>query len=713
MKHPTGDLEKKIRDLFRQNPARPVKTGDIPARLKIRGAEALKELRETLAQMVMDGTLIRKGKQFTLNEARLRGVITISKKQEGFVTVEGHDHEFYIAPHRLRTALNGDTVSIIPLQRKTSRRQFEAEVVRVEQRGRSRMVGIFRELEGQSFVIPDDPYMKRDFMVAEPDTMGAQDGQKVIVRLKDWTHEYLNPAGAVVQILGFPGDPGVDVLSVAMAHDIHYDFPAGVTEECGNIPAAIPEDEIERRLDLRDTLCVTIDPEDAKDFDDAVTLSELSSGHYLLGVHIADVSYYVREKTAIDGEAYKRGTSVYLVDRTIPMLPEKLSNDLCSLRPHSDRLTFSVLMEMDPQGNIMDYDICETIIHSRQRMTYEEVQSVIVGRPPDGMESRIIELIQRMHKLASILTKKRIREGSVDFDTPEAKFRLDEKGYPVECCRKERLDSHRLVEEFMLAANRSAARHIGTAKGLKRAHPFLYRVHDKPIAEKIINFTQLLNALGYPAHLPKNRENIAPSHFQALLSKIRGKKEQSLVEKVAIRTMAKAEYSPDNIGHFGLAFDYYTHFTSPIRRYPDLIVHRLLKEYDRGMTADRYRHWNEILQGLCAHCSEREQIAVDAERESVKLKQIEFMQQFVGQEFNGLISGVMGFGLFVEIPEFLIEGLVQVRDMQDDYYIYDEKQYRLTGRRTHRSYQLGDEVRIRVIRVNAQKNEIDMIIVNG
>ncbi len=713
MKRPQDDLERSIRGLFRKTPSHGMKSGDIAGKLHISGTADLQALKETLARMAMDGSLVKKGKQYLFNEHRLTGKITVNKKKEGFVQVDGFSRDFFIAPHRLRTALNGDTVTIVPLRRKNTRRPFEAEVIEITERGRTRIVGLFKRMAEMCFVIPDDPYMQRDLVIAESDTMDAADGQKVIVRLKEWTHEYMNPTGVIIQVLGFPDEPGVDVMSVAMAHDIHYDFPAGVTRECGEIPDGIPDSEIARRLDLRDIPCITIDPEDAKDFDDAVSLGISDGGHYLLGVHIADVSYYVKEGTELDREALKRGTSVYLVDRTIPMLPEKLSNDLCSLKPKTDRLTYSILMEISEQGKTLDYDIAETVIHSRSRMTYEETQSVIDGRPAENTDPEIIELILQMHKLASILTKKRIREGSVDFDTPEAKFRLDEHGVPVACIRKERLDSNRLIEEFMLSANRIAAGHIAKNAGKKRAHPFLYRVHDKPVAEKIANFTRLLQALGFRAQLPKNREQIEPSHFQSMLAKIKGKKEQTLIEKVAIRAMAKAEYSPDNIGHFGLAFDHYTHFTSPIRRYPDLLVHRLLKEYGQGMSAERYRLWSERLPELARHCSVREQIAVEAERESVKLKQAEFMQPFIGQEFAGVISGVMAFGIFVEIPEYLIEGLASMRDMLDDYYLYDEKHYRLSGRRTKKIYRLGDEVRVRVIKVNRQKSEIDMMIVNG
>lgn len=703
-------IEKIIRSFFRQSGSKPAKIRDIAQATGLKSAKELEQLRETLFRMVSEGSLIKKGKQFLLNEKLLTGRIVINKKQEGFVTVEGHPEEFYIAPHRLRTALSGDTVAIIPLHHKGSKRTYEAEVIRIVERGRSRIVGVFREMDGIAVVVPDDPYMSRDMIIPEGSTMGAQDGQKVICRLKSWEHETINPTGEVTQILGYPEEAGVDVVSLAMTHDIEYDFPPAVMRECDAIPEELPEEVIARRLDLRGHSCITIDPEDAKDFDDAVTLMIMDNGHYLLGVHIADVSYYVREGSALDQEAYRRGTSVYLVDRTIPMLPEKLSNGLCSLKPGEDRLAYSVLMEMTPNGVIEDYDIAETVIRSRRRLSYEEAQSVIEGKPKDNFGSEITDLLLQMNKLASVLTKKRMRDGSLDFDTPESKFRLDPSGYPVECYRKDRLESHRLIEEFMLAANRTVATHIGKTGKKKTPLPFLYRVHDKPADEKLKNFILFLQALGYRPHISASREAVTPGHFQDLLNKVKGKKEQMLIEKVAIRTMAKAEYTSRNIGHFGLAFDYYTHFTSPIRRYPDLIVHRLLKEYDRGMTAERCQWWAERLPEIGRQCSLREQVAMSAERDSIKLKQTEFMEQFIGQEFKGIISGVMAFGLFVEIPEYLIEGLVAVRDMPDDYYVYDEKHYRLVGKRTKRTYRLGDEVRVRLTAVNRRKNEINMML---
>lgn len=702
-------LRAQILEILRKQPGGKIKAKDLAKKFKTAGSDTMDAV---LHDLVLEGVMYKKGKNYHLLENRLIGRISVSKRREGYVRVEGIADEYYVAAHHLRTALDGDRVMIIPLERRRARRRLEAEVAEVIERGRSRLVGTYKNDRNLEYVIPDDLRFQRDILVTYKDLKPA-DGQKVVVTLDDWTDEHLNPRGHITEILGFPSEPGVDVLSVVKAHDIRFGFPPEVETACAAADEAIPDSEISRRLDIRNWLTVTIDPADAKDFDDAVSLLTLPENLFLLGVHIADVSYYVPEDSIIDKEAYTRGTSTYLVDRVIPMLPERLSNNLCSLRPDADRLTYSILMTLDMRGNILDYDIEESVIHSRRRFTYEEVQSVIEGQRVENVSPEIIDMILQMNKLSKILTRKRLAEGSLDFDTPEAKFVLDTAGHPVACYRKDRLDSHRLVEEFMLAANRTAAAHIG--KPVNKAEPgperpFLYRVHDKPPAEKMENFFGLLKALGVNPGFSKDFSKLRAGQLQMMMNKIRRHKYYPLVEKVAIRSMSKAVYSPVNIGHFGLGFDYYTHFTSPIRRYPDLVVHRLLKAYSRGMTAERRDWLEDNLDSIGRHCSEREQIAADAERESVKVKQVEFMLDKIGEEYDAVISGVMAFGIFVEIPEYLIEGLIHIRDIDDDYYIYDEKQYQIKGKRRHRTLRLGDTVRVRLIRVNREKNEIDFML---
>jgi ribonuclease R len=688
--------------------------------LDINDEEKRNQLMRILDSAVLDGLVGKKGKHFFFTSKpsnQLVGVISVNKNGEGFVTVEGYDEDFYVAASRMRTALNRDQVAIVPLTSKQKGKRKEAEIVGIIKRGFSRIIGTFEQSGDFAFVVPDDVRIRRDIYIVKHAMMDAKTGQKVVAVLESWDDESLNPQGRIIEVLGYPDEKGVDVLSVAKKHDLHFDFPIAVEKECAEIMPEIPPHEIARRLDFRDQLCFTIDPYDAKDFDDAVSLRILDNGNYLLGVHIADVSYYVKENSELDSEAYKRGTSTYLVDRVIPMLPEKLSNELCSLRPAEDKLTYSVFMEITAKGNIVDYDVVETIIHSKQRFTYEEVQAIVDGSFHSRVDDHILQSVFAMHALSKILTEKRLTDGSIDFNTPETKFKLDDEGHPIECYRKDRLDSHRLVEEFMLLANQTVSRHVGSFQNgngkKKHEYPFLYRVHDKPVEEKLENFARLLKVFGYHLTPAKGLHQVKPKEIQRIIEKSKGTKENLLIEKVGIRSMAKAEYSPKNIGHFGLAFDYYSHFTSPIRRYPDLIVHRLLKEYDLGMTARRLSWWDDKLPSMARHCSDREKIAVEAERESVKVKQVEFMLAHVGNEYKGIISGVMGFGIFVEITDFLIEGLIHVRDLNDDYYTYDEKNYRLIGGRKKRVYQLGNEVKVRVVKVNREKNEIDFELLNA
>jgi len=700
------NLKQKILSLLQENPDKAFKGSEISRRLKIDESQ-VEMVQEGLNQLVASGAVAKNGKKYYAKAASLTGTLSVNKAGEGFVTVEGHPDDFFVLPSRLRTGLHGDTVAIIPLARRASGRRPEAEVIRIIRRRQERFIGTLHKDKEFYWVVTDDPRMRHDIAIPVSKLHGAEVGQKVVAKIDQWEDEFKAPEGLITEVLGFPDEKGVDVLSVVKAHDIHFEFPARVMEENEKIDSMIPDAEIGRRLDFRAFQCFTIDPIDAKDFDDAVSLQIIEEG-YLLGVHIADVSYYVRERSEIDKEAYKRGTSTYLVDRVIPMLPEKLSNDLCSLRPHQDRLTYSVFAQLDSHGHLIDYDIVESIIHSHHRFTYEDVQTIIDDlalEPDPGFKKNVLE----MHKLSKILTQKRLNEGSIDFDTPESKFRLDDEGHPIECYRKDRLDSHRLIEEFMLLANQIVARHVGlfhSGNGKKSSYPFLYRVHDKPVQEKFENFLRLLKALGYDAHLPKHAD-IKPKQIQKLIERVKGKKEDLLIEKVAIRAMAKAEYSPKNLGHFGLSFDYYSHFTSPIRRYPDLIVHRMLKEYHGGMSQKRLDWWRDMLPEMGKHCSDREKVATDAERESVKVKQTEFMLQHIGQVYHGIVSGVTAFGIFVEVQEFLIEGLIHIRNLKDDHYIYDDKNYRLLGRRTKKTYRLGDEVVVRVQQVNREKSEID------
>lgn len=640
--------------------------------------------------------------------SRFVGRIEVTRQGFGIVRTTGAEpKEIYINSRFLGTALDGDLVVVsllaTPLAGGSPRQRverLEGEVVEVLERGRSTVTGRLEKSKNFYFVIPDDSRIKRDIYVSKEHLHHARRGDKVVVALEAWKSEHLNPEGRVIEVLGRAGVAKAEVLSVARTFNLPTHFPPEVLREAKTISETIPEREYKHRLDLRDLVCFTIDPEDAKDFDDAVSLTVEKDGTYRLGVHIADVSHYVKEGSALDREALKRGTSVYLVNEVIPMLPEKLSNEVCSLRPHEDRLTYSVFMSVTRGGVVKDYQIEKSIINSKRRFTYEEVQKILeTGR------GEFASILREMRQLSRILLRKRLQEGGIDFETVETKFRFDEEGHPQEIIKKIRLDSHRLIEEFMLLANQTVARHIGLHMDHRR--PFIYRVHDLPDPDKVRDLANFVAKFGYK--LPVN--GISAKAIQKLIDTVRGTAEEYVINDVAIRAMAKAVYSEKNIGHFGLGFRYYTHFTSPIRRYPDLIVHRLLHEYSQGMSKERRVQLADRLPEICSHSSEMERRAIEAERESVKVMQVEYMKRHLGDQFQAIISGVTNFGLFVEITDLLIEGLVRVKDMEDDYYVYDEKSYALVGRRTRKRYRLGDEVKVQVVRVDPEEREIDFVLV--
>ena len=687
----------------------------------MRGKEEYTALRETVNELERAGLVIsdeqgrigyvsaRKAAQ--TSPKRLIGRLTVTRKGYGRVRVEGVEEEIQIAPKFMKTALHGDIVAVIQFARPLGRRRdkdesdnVEGEIVEIIKRTHTTVVGTLEEGRTYSFVIPDDPRFTRDIYVSKEDALQAKHGDKVVVQLQPWEDEHLNPEGTIVEVLGPSSDARVEVLSVARSFGLPAGFSPSVLHEAEECSETIPADELRRRIDYRKVRCFTIDPEDARDFDDAISYEVLDNGNIRLGVHIADVSHFVREGSQLDAEALARGTSVYLVNEVVPMLPERLSNDLCSLKPHVDRLTFSVFMDVNHTGKVEDYRIGKSVICSARRFAYEEVQKII-----DDKKGDLADVILPLFSFTQTLMKQRRRHGSIDFDTGEVKFKFDASGLPSLIVKKERLDAHRLVEECMLLANRTVAEHIGIAKKEESAKPFVYRVHDVPDPSRIADLANFVKQFGYSLDA---RNGVSSRTLQQLLDKVKGSDVENLINEVALRSMAKAVYAEKNIGHYGLGFKHYTHFTSPIRRYPDLIVHRLLQEYSAGLTARRRTELEKDLPAVCRQTSERERVAVEAERASVKVMQVEYMKRHVGDEFEGVISGVTEFGIFVEINDLLVEGLVRMRDLLDDYYLFDEKHYSLRGRNRGKIYRLGDKVNLKVVSVNPEDRQIDFSIID-
>lgn len=686
------------------------KAKELARRLHVPPAK-YREFRDLLKGLAREGKIIK----FPRNQfgrahpsSTATGVLHVKSQGYAFLIVGEGREDVFISQKNMSTALNGDTVKVQLFARPSGRRP-EGRVVEILKRGRKNIVGLLRQGKHYFHVKPDDIKLLHDIMIPVENLNGAKPGQKVAVIIENWEDEYQPPEGSVVQVLGFPGEPGVDVLSVAFSFDLPGAFPPAIEKEAAGLEINITPELLAQRADLRGWLTFTIDPVDAKDFDDAVSLRRLDNGNYELGVHIADVSHFVQEDTALDREALARSTSIYLVDRVIPMLPERLSNDLCSLKPHVDRLTYSCIMEVTPKGKVVAYRLTESVINSKRRFSYEEVQEILDGEAAPG--SALDQTLLEMNRLAHTLTRRRLRNGSLDFDTPEVKVILNEQGVPVDIRRKPRQDSNRLIEEFMLLANQIVAQHVQTlAAKKKETPPFIYRVHERPDQLKMAEFALFVKALGYKFD---HQQTMTSKFLGDFLKSIAGTPEANIVEKVLLRSLMKAKYSTENAGHFGLAFRHYSHFTSPIRRYPDLIVHRTLKAYARGYKPELHELYQRKLGRAAQQASERELIALEAERASVKMKQAEYMQRHLGEEFDGLISGVVAFGIFVEIPQLLVEGLVHISDLEDDYYIFEEKLYRLKGQNSGRLYRLGDPVRVKVVKADPNERILDFLLVNA
>ena len=621
-------------------------------------------------------------------------VIKNTNNQGAFASID-KDNEVFIDKKSSQFVLAGDEVEV-NLFPKRKKRQ-EGEVVNVIKRKKLDFVGEIDNTSTNFFLIPDDRRVSFDIFLPPKSIKKEYLNKKVLVRIEGWDKKYKNPIGKVVKVIGNIEDHNTEINSILMDYGFAPEFPKKVEEAANKITHNISNKEIEKRLDIRTTTTFTIDPKDAKDFDDALSVRKLKNENWEIGVHIADVSHYVEEGSIIDMEAINRATSVYLVDRVIPMLPEVLSNDICSLKPNVDRLAYSVFFEINEKAEVINYKIEKTVIHSDVRFTYESAQEII-----NSKKGPLVTELLLLDKLSKILRRKRQENGSINFESSEVKFILDDDNMPIDVFFKESLSTNHLIEEFMLLANRTVAKHIGFPK--KNAKPFVYRVHDLPDKERISTLNEIVKKFGH--NIENNNPKILSKSLNYLLNKVKGEPEQQMVETLTIRSMAKAVYTTLNIGHYGLAFDYYSHFTSPIRRYPDLIVHRMLNQYINEKPKE-----NIDLEKICKHCSEKEKIASQAERDSIKYMQVKFLKNKVGKVYDGIISGVTEWGLYVEITANKCEGLVKISSIKNDHYIYNEKTYSITGYRTKKSYQLGQKVRIKIQRADLEKKQMDFILV--
>lgn len=667
--------------------------------------EQREELKQVLNLLLAEGkiSVSKKGKFGKAEAFALVGVFSGNARGFGFVAIEGQEEDVFIPADRTGGALHGDRVQIVIDSERRGGRP-EGTVVRILEHANETLVGTYEKGKGYGFVIPDNQRISKDIFIPQGCSQGAVSGHKVMVKIRDFGEKKgKKPEGVITEILGHIHDPGVDILSIVRAYNLPEDFPGAVKNQLKQIPDEVKKDSWAGRKDLRDLPTVTIDGEEAKDLDDAISIERAGDG-YLLGVHIADVSHYVQEHTPLDEEAFKRGTSVYLVDRVIPMLPHKLSNGICSLNEGEDRLALSCLMEIDSQGNVTGHEIAETVIRSNRRMTYTAVNAIVTDHDPQvtAEYAEFAEMFLLMKELADILRKKRHARGSIDFDFPESKIVLDEKGKPLEIKAYERNAATRIIEDFMLLANETVAEDY-----FWQELPFLYRTHDKPDEDRMKRLGTFINNFGYVLRMPGGQ--VYPKEIQKLLDKVEGTPEELLISRLTLRSMKQAKYTTENTGHFGLAARYYTHFTSPIRRYPDLQIHRIIKEsLHGGLTGKRISHYEKILPQVAVQTSALERRADEAERETDKLKKVQYMERFIGQEFEGVISGVTSWGFYVELPN-TVEGLVHISELRDDYYVFLEERYELSGEMTGKTYKLGQTIRVQLTGCDRFSKTIDFI----
>ncbi|NBI27707.1 ribonuclease R [Chengkuizengella marina] len=706
--------EERLLSFMREDAYKPMSYKELEQHFQIEGAEQFRSFLKLLNELETNGMIIRtRTDRYGVPERMdlIRGKIQAHAKGFAFLIPDDKDQtDVYIHANDLLSAMNGDVVLVRVNSRGPSGGKLEGEVIRIIERSVTQVVGVFQKNGAFGFILPDDKRINKDVFVPKESFLGAVDGQKVVAEIVKYPEGRASAEGKIIEILGHKDDPGVDILSIIRKYNLPEMFSDEVMDEAEAAPDAITEEEIQAqgRRDLRDKTIVTIDGADAKDLDDAVNVDKLENGHYRLGVHIADVGYYVKENSKLDQEAFNRGCSVYLVDRVIPMLPRRLSNGICSLNPQVDRLTMSCEMEFDAAGKLISHDIFTSVINTTERMTYTDVRKILEDDDSQLMNkySHLVDTFKQMQELALILRKRRMKRGAIDFDFQESKIIVDDKGIPVDIVKRERSIAEQIIEEFMLAANETVAEHFYWLKV-----PFLYRIHEHPDAEKLMNFITFINNFGY---VIRGRSNsIHPRSLQTIIEEIKDTKEETVISTYMLRSMKQAKYDAESSGHFGLAADFYSHFTSPIRRYPDLVIHRIIREVlTKGTLTDkRHEYLSSRMEDIAVQSSERERLAVDAERETDDLKKAEYMLDKVGEEFEGIVSSVTSFGMFVELNNS-VEGLIRLSDLTDDYYHYHEMQLALIGERTANIYRIGDEVKVRVSRVNIEDYTIDFELVN-
>ncbi|MDM5303265.1 ribonuclease R [Bacillus subtilis] len=700
----------KLLSFMKEEAYKPLTVQELEEMLNITEAEEFKELVKALVALEDKGLIVRtRSDRYGIPEKMnlIKGKISAHAKGFAFLLPEDTSlSDVFIPPNELNTAMNGDIV-MVRLNSQSNGSRQEGTVIRILERAIQRVVGTYTETRNFGFVIPDDKKITSDIFIPKNGKNGAAEGHKVVVKLTSYPEGRMNAEGEIETILGHKNDPGIDILSVIHKHGLPGEFPADAMEQATSTPDTIDEKDLKDRRDLRDQVIVTIDGADAKDLDDAVTVTKLDDGSYKLGVHIADVSHYVTEHSPIDKEALERGTSVYLVDRVIPMIPHRLSNGICSLNPKVDRLTLSCEMTINSQGQVTEHEIFQSVIKTTERMTYSDVNQILVDDDEELKQKYepLVPMFKDMERLAQILRDKRMNRGAVDFDFKEAKVLVDDEGAVKDVVIRERSVAEKLIEEFMLVANETVAEHFHWMNV-----PFIYRIHEEPNAEKLQKFLEFVTTFGYV--VKGTAGDIHPRALQSVLDAVRDKPEETVISTVMLRSMKQAKYDPQSLGHFGLSTEFYTHFTSPIRRYPDLIVHRLIRTYLINGRVDEatQEKWAERLPDIAEHTSSMERRAVDAERETDDLKKAEYMLDKIGEEFDGMISSVTNFGMFVELPN-TIEGLVHVSFMTDDYYRFDEQHFAMIGERTGNVFRIGDEITVKVVDVNKDERNIDFEIV--